>query len=57
VSVCSFLGVAKDSTSAGRQVDLQVSSIHSRARSLVLGVFFPFASWFFGCQLCGVTSR
>jgi hypothetical protein len=29
VSVRSFSGVAEDFTSAGRQVDLQVSSIHS----------------------------
>jgi hypothetical protein len=29
VSVCSFSSVAKDFTSAGRQADLQASSIHS----------------------------
>jgi hypothetical protein len=56
VSVCSFSGIAEDFTSAGRQADLQVPS-HSLARSLVLSVLFPFASWFFGCRLCGVSSR
>jgi hypothetical protein len=29
VSVCSFSGVAEDLTSAGRQADLHVSSIHT----------------------------
>jgi hypothetical protein len=29
VSVCSFLGIARDFTSAGCQADLRVSSIHS----------------------------
>jgi hypothetical protein len=57
VSMRSFLGVAEDFTSAGRQADLQVSSIDYRAWSLVLGVLFPFAFWFFGCRLCGVSSR
>jgi hypothetical protein len=35
----------------------QVSSIHSWARSLVLVILFPFASWFFGCRLFWVSSR
>jgi hypothetical protein len=41
VSVHSFLGVVEDFTSASRQADLQLSLIHSRAWSLVLGVLFP----------------
>jgi hypothetical protein len=55
--VRSFSGVAEDFTSAGRQADLQVCSIHSLAWSLVLIVLFPLASWFFGCRLCGVSSQ
>jgi hypothetical protein len=31
-------------------------SIHSGAWSLVLSILFPFASWFFGCRLCRVSS-
>jgi hypothetical protein len=56
VSMRSFLGITEDFTSAGRQVDLQVSSINSCAQSLVFGVLFPFASWFFRCRLCRVSS-
>jgi uncharacterized membrane protein len=44
VYVRSFSVVAEGFTSAGRQADLHVSSIHSWARSLVLGVLFPYAS-------------
>jgi hypothetical protein len=57
VSVRSFSGVTEDFTSADHQVDLQVSLLHSRAWSLVLGVLFLFTSCFFRCQLCGVSSR
>jgi hypothetical protein len=57
VSVHSFGGVAEDFTSAGRQADPQVSLIHFWARSMVLGVLFPFVSSFFGCRLCGVSSQ
>jgi hypothetical protein len=44
VSVRSLSSVVEDFTSAGRQADLQVSSIHSGAWSLVLGVLLPYAS-------------
>jgi hypothetical protein len=57
VSVRLFSGVAEDFTSAGCQADLQVSLIHSWAQSLVLGILFPFASWFFKCRLCGMSRR
>jgi hypothetical protein len=53
VSVRSFLGVAEDFTSVGRPMDLQVSSIHSWARCLVLGILFSFASWFSDADFAG----
>jgi hypothetical protein len=56
VFVRSFSDVAEDFTSTGRQADLQVSSIHSRAQSLVLGVLFPLLlgfsnAYFAGCPV------
>jgi hypothetical protein len=43
--VCALVsGIAEDFTPAGHQVDLYLSSIYSRAWSLVLDVLFSFDS-------------
>jgi hypothetical protein len=57
MSVCLFSTVTQYFTSASHQVDHRVSSIHSWAWSLVLGVLFHFAIWFLRYRLCGVSSR